>query len=208
MNRNVSDLDGPLDELVDAGILFPFDLVSVGYFDFRHQLLRDAIYPSVTIADRRRFHARAAEFGALLEGASEIHASMHYERAGMTEEAFRTALAGAKQAQAVCSHRESYALFQRAIDNMPASLSDAEQVQILMAFALEAGNVDRSLEEASFATRARQLALRIGDRDTAIEALTVLASNARREGAPIAARRAQAQQLHDEVLAAPPTQAN
>ena len=40
-----------------------------GLVDFRHQLLRDAIYRTSRSRDRRRFHARAGEFGAQLEGA-------------------------------------------------------------------------------------------------------------------------------------------
>ena len=45
------------------GFLYPFDYVDEGYFDFRHQLLRDAIYGSVPPAAAPRFHAQAAEFG-------------------------------------------------------------------------------------------------------------------------------------------------
>ena len=41
---------------------------SAASYDFRHQLLRDAIYRSVPVGDRRRYHARAGEFGAQLEG--------------------------------------------------------------------------------------------------------------------------------------------
>ena len=37
---------------------------------------------SVTVGERRRYHARAGEFGARLAGQSEIHASAHFERAG------------------------------------------------------------------------------------------------------------------------------
>ena len=40
--------------------------------------------------DARRFHARAGEFGAQLEGASEIHASVHYERAGHAPRGLRS----------------------------------------------------------------------------------------------------------------------
>ena len=44
MDRPVADLDGPLDELVANSFLFTFGSVDEGYFDFRHQLLRDALY--------------------------------------------------------------------------------------------------------------------------------------------------------------------
>ena len=62
------DVSGPLRELVDAGIVFPFQYLDQGYFDFRHPLLRDAIYTSVLPRDLRRFHGRAAEFNAELIG--------------------------------------------------------------------------------------------------------------------------------------------
>ena len=39
-----------------------------GFFDFRHQLLRDALYRTTPASDRRLFHARAGEFGAQLKG--------------------------------------------------------------------------------------------------------------------------------------------
>ena len=64
-------LDAPLQELIDHGVIVPAG--PQGMVDFRHRLLRDAIYRSVTLQDRRRYHARAAEFGARLEGQSEIH---------------------------------------------------------------------------------------------------------------------------------------
>ena len=53
---------------------------------------------TVQAGELRRLHARAAEFGGLIEGASEIHASVHFERAGMHREAYRAALAGARAA--------------------------------------------------------------------------------------------------------------
>src|SRR5262245_55606941 len=55
-------LDEPLQELIDTFVLEPPG--PRGLYDFRHQLLRDAIYRSVPVGDRRRYHARAGEFGA------------------------------------------------------------------------------------------------------------------------------------------------
>ena len=90
-----------------------------GLYDFRHQLLRDAIYRSVPVGDRRRLHARAGEFGAQLEGHSEIHSSLHFERAGLRRRAFEAALAGAREAARLSAHREAFELYRRAVDNMP-----------------------------------------------------------------------------------------
>ena len=64
-------------------------------------------------------HARAGEFGARLEGASEIHASVHYERAGLRREAFDAALAGAREAARLSARREAFELYHRAVNNMP-----------------------------------------------------------------------------------------
>jgi len=202
MNVQVDALDDPIQELVDHDIL---DLVErSGHFDFRHQLLRDALYRSVPVGDRRRFHARAAEFGAALEGASSIHASVHYERAGMTDDAFRTALAAARQAMAMSSHREAFELFRRAVDNLPATLPDAERVRILLQYSDAAANIDRNGLSAEFATRARELALRVGDPLAAIEALVNLNGIARREGESVTRRRDKARAMINEVEAAPP----
>jgi DNA-binding CsgD family transcriptional regulator len=202
MNRPVEALDDPIQELVDH------DLLDAGaeerHYDFRHQLLRDALYRSVPAGDRRRFHARAAEFGAMLEGASEIHASVHYERAGMTEEAFRTALAAAKQAMKLSSHREAFDLFRRAVDNMPATLPDAEKVGLLLIYSDAAGNIDHNALCADLASRARELALRSGNTFGAIEGLASLCVVARREGDSVTSRRDLARRLMNEVDAAPP----
>lgn len=77
MDLPTDALEGPLQELVDQAFLFPFGSEDVGFFDYRHQLLRDALYRTVPRSALRRLHARAGEFGAQLEGASEIHASVH-----------------------------------------------------------------------------------------------------------------------------------
>ena len=201
MNLPVESLDDPIQELVDQDVLDPVH--QSGQYDFRHQLLRDALYRSVPAGERRRFHARAAEFGGVLEGASDIHASMHYERAGMTEEAYRTALDAARQAMNLSSHREAFELCRRAIENMPASLPDEEKVKILLLFSDAAGNTDRNALMADFAGRARDLALRIGDPFGAIEALVNLTAAARREGQPITVRRDLARRVLSEIDAAP-----
>ena len=59
MDRPVAELEDALQELVDHGFLYEFGTVDEGYYDFRHQLLRDALYRSTPERDRRRYHARA-----------------------------------------------------------------------------------------------------------------------------------------------------
>ena len=201
MNVPVATLDGPVQELVDHDVLD--EAVGSGNYDFHHQLLRDALYRSVPIGDRRRFHARAAEFGALLEGASQAHASMHYERAGMTDQAFTSAFAAAKQAQAMSSHLEAFDLFRRAAENMPATLPQADRIRVLLRYAEAAYNVDRTRLAADLGVRARELAIQAGEPLLAAQALHAITLVGRRDGESLTVRRHQVEGLLNELEAIP-----
>jgi DNA-binding CsgD family transcriptional regulator/tetratricopeptide (TPR) repeat protein len=160
MDRPVADLDGPIAELVDRSYLY--DGGDVGFIDFRHQLLRDVLYRSVPASDLRRFHARAAEFGATLDGQSEIHSSVHFERAGLRTQAFRTALAGAREASRMSGRQEAYDLYRRAIDNMPIDLPAEQQAELYDEYSGAASAIER-IDQSESATRiARQRFLEAG----------------------------------------------
>ncbi|MEX0709904.1 MAG: AAA family ATPase [Chloroflexota bacterium] len=188
MDLPADALDAPLQELVDQAFLFPFGSEDRGFFDYRHQLLRDALYRTVAPATLRRLHARAGEFGASLEGASEIHASVHYERAGLRTQAFRAALSGAQAAAALSSHREACELYRRALDNMPATLEIAEQGALYEAYASEAAAIELHEEAEAAARLARDCYLEVGLAVEAARQLAALAGVARREARPFAAR--------------------
>lgn len=187
MDLPVDALDEPIQELVDHDVLDGPGLR--GMYDFRHQLLRDALYRSVSAKDRRRFHARAAEFGAQLEGASEIHASLHFERAGMHDEAFRAALAGARAAVRLSSYREAFELYRRAIENMPAGLPGPDRATILLEYSATTASTDRVQLSIDIAARARTIALESGDGLLAARALVRIALGSRRDGHPLVERR-------------------
>jgi DNA-binding CsgD family transcriptional regulator len=140
MDRPAGSLDEPLRELVDQALLVP--RVGRDEIDFRHALVRDAIYGDVPRGELRRLHARAAEFGSLQEGTSEVHASIHYERAGLRAQAFRAALAGARAASAVSSRRDAYELYRRAMDNLPDGLSDKELGDLFQEWSEAALSID------------------------------------------------------------------
>jgi DNA-binding CsgD family transcriptional regulator len=199
MNRPVEELDAPIQELLDHDVLDA--LHSGSQFDFRHQLLRDALYRTVPAGDRRRFHARAAEFGDQLEGSSTTHASMHFERAGMTAEAFTTALAAGEHAMRLASHREAFILLRRAVDNIPVSLDDSERARILLLFADANGNVDSNANATDLSIRAGQVARRAGNADVALEASFSLLEYARREGVSVTTRRDRARSFLNEIEA-------
>jgi DNA-binding CsgD family transcriptional regulator/tetratricopeptide (TPR) repeat protein len=205
MNRRAMELDQSLEELVDAGIIFPFDFVDQGFYDFRHQLLRDAIYRSTPIAERRRLHARAAEFGKDVAGASEVHASVHYERAGLKADAFRASVAGAKAAGAVVSRFEEFELYRRAIANIPDGLSAGELGDLYTAYGNAAFSVDdvAAIEEAM--TRARGYYLEAGRPIDAASALVSLSGHARRDVRPRNERVALLDQADAELAPLPPS---
>jgi DNA-binding CsgD family transcriptional regulator len=179
-------LDSPLRELVDQAFLEPPG--PRGLFDYRHQLLRDVLYQSIPASALRRLHARAGEFGAELEGASEIHASVHFERAGLPAQAFRAALSGARTAAPLSSHGEAYELYRRAVDNMPDDLDPAEKGAIFEAYGVEAAAIElhEAAEEAAHV--ARETYLIAGRPVDAARQLALLAGVARREARPIDGR--------------------
>ncbi len=190
LDRPLAELEPMLEELVDAAILRPFDYIDVGYYDFRHQLLRDAIYSSVSPSQRRRFHAQAAEFVMALESSSIVHASRHYERAGLRAQAFRASLKAAEEASRISARQEAYELYQRAIANMPGDLPVAERGRIYEQLADAAGAIERNQECSVAAARARELYLEAGMPLEAACQLLAISNIAGRDGAP-----------HDEVVA-------
>jgi DNA-binding CsgD family transcriptional regulator len=202
MDVPVGSLDAPLRELLDEHVLEPPGLR--GLYDFRHQVLRDVLYRSLAEHERRRLHARAGEFGGELEGASEIHASLHYERAGMTMQAFRSALQGARVATRLSSHREAFELYRRAVDNLPLELPVAEQAEIFGAYSMEAAAVEETdlCEWAAGEARARFQAA--GDDVAAATQLVTLIGMARRRARPVADRLAATQAALDEMRKLPP----
>jgi len=160
MDRPLAALDGPIEELVDRSYLY--DSGDVGWIDFRHQLLRDVLYRSVPATELRRLHARAAEFGAALEGQSEVHASVHFERAGLRSEAFKAALAGARAASRISGRQEAYELYQRAIANMSDDLPLDEQATLYDEYSNAAAAIERNDESERASNLARERYLEAG----------------------------------------------
>ena len=194
-------LEAPLQELVEYFVLDPPGLR--GLYDFRHQLLRDALYSTIPAWERRRFHARAGEFGAQLEGASEIHASVHYERAGLRRQAFEAAVAGAREAARLSAHREAFELERRAAANMPDDLDDGVRGALLDAFAVEA----LAIEENEIAERtfrdARAAYLDAGRPAKATEMLVGVLAIWRREARSVEEQAALAASLFEELEKVP-----
>ena len=204
MDRPLVDLEDALAELVDHGFLYEFSTIDAGYYDFRHQLLRDTLYRAMPERDRRRYHARAGEFGSALEGAKEVHASLHYERAGMPELAYHAARSGGDEAARLSAHREAFELYRRAVENMPQDTSDLERAELLERYASQAGAIEENdiAEEATWQARAAYQAAGKWDQATLI--LVMILTLWRRQGTPVRERRALIQQAEAELAELPP----
>jgi predicted ATPase len=186
MDTSPAELDEPLRELIDQAFLDPPG--RRGLYDYRHQLLRDALYRTVPPSELRRLHARVGEFGGELEGASEIHASVHFERAGLRAQAFRAALSGARTAAKLSSHREAFELYRRAVENMPADLDAAEQGALYEAYGVEAAAIELHDVAERAALTGRERFFEAGRPVDAARQLTTLAGIARREAHPLEVR--------------------
>ncbi|MBI2775966.1 MAG: AAA family ATPase [Chloroflexi bacterium] len=186
LDRSLSDLEPAIQELVDAAILYPFDYIDSGYYDFRHQLLRDAIYGAVPPGQLRRYHARAAEFVMTLEASNVVHASRHYERAGLRPQAYRTSLSAAREASRISARHEAFELYERAVANMPADLSLEEQADLFASLAGAANAIERNEESVAAAIRARELYVAAGKPLQAADMLGMTATGPARDGSPSA----------------------
>ncbi|MHB8399834.1 MAG: ATP-binding protein, partial [Candidatus Limnocylindrales bacterium] len=202
MDVPIETLEAPLQELVDHFVLDPPGLR--GLYDFRHQLLRDALYRTIPVSQRRRFHARAGEFGAKLEGASEIHASVHYERAGLRRQAFVAAIAGAREAARLSAHREAFELYRRAVANAPDDLDDGDRGALLEAYGSEASAIEENeiAERTSHEAQAAYLAA--GQPAKAAQMLVGVLGIWRREARSIVDRSNLAVALLTRIDALPP----
>jgi len=205
VGRPLGEVEPALDELIEAAIIHPFDYIDQGYYDFRHQLLRDAIYSAVPPSQARRFHAQAAEFVMGLEASSIVHASRHYERAGLKPQAFRASLTAAREASRIAARHEAYELYERAIANMPADLPVDEQAELNESFSDAAGAIERNEESVAAASRARELYLEAGRPLEAAVMLMNMSIHAARGGRSHAELRAYADQGLAEIADLPVT---
>ena len=135
--------------LVEAGA----DEVS---FDFRHALIRDALYADVSLPRRRELHERVAR-AAVNRSDNAAFVSAHFEQAGLASLAFGPARAGALAATGVSAHRVALALYRRALRTMPADISVDDHAQLLAALGNEAAALDDNADAAAALGAAHEL---------------------------------------------------
>jgi len=110
---------GDLEELVSARILIKRLRVEGPMYSFRHALIRDAAYESMSAESRTRSHELIArqlqrKFPALAEAQPDVVAH-HYERAGLFDKAMSFWHLAAQRASALSAHVEAMSHVQRAL---------------------------------------------------------------------------------------------
>ncbi len=149
-----------LNELVARFFLVESD--SPGRYDFRHALIQEAIYRQLSVPERTRLHGRAVDLMVQRGGVPDAVLSYHHERAARHDDAFRTALAGARTAAAISSNREAFELFGRALRNLPRDLPPLEHARALGEFAAAAAASDDNVTASVAYSSARERYLAAG----------------------------------------------
>ena len=149
-----------LRELQDAYFVLPgVDAVS---FDFRHALIRDALYADTDLPVRRRLHERVA-LTAAERGYRGAFISAHFEQAGCSGPAYEHAVAAAGEATSMSAHGEALELYRRAVRNVPDELSALDRAALFAALGDEAAATDDNTAAAQAYRAAHELAADAGD---------------------------------------------
>jgi len=154
------EVAGALRELQDAYLVLPgADAVT---FDFRHALIRDALYADTGLPLRRRLHERVAR-AAVDRGYRGAFISAHFEQAGLPGPAYEYAAAAAAEAAALSAHGEALGLYRRAVRSLPAGLAAPDRAALLAALGDEAAATDDNAAAAQAYQTAHELATGAGD---------------------------------------------
>jgi predicted ATPase len=111
-------LTARLDALVGAAVLVREGSGGPPQYQFRHTMIRDAVYDGLRPALRRELHGQVAAAIAQAPAADldeqQALLAQHYQQAGRPAEALPHFLAAARQAQARYAHAEARALYAQA----------------------------------------------------------------------------------------------
>ena len=132
-------------------------------FDFRHALIRDALYGEVPLPRRRQLHEQVANAG-VERGYNNAFVSAHFDQATLGRQAYLHALLAAREATDVSSHREAFQLYRRALRNLPPDTSPGEHAVLLAALGAEAAAIDDNEAAAEAYNNAHALWTSAGDR--------------------------------------------
>ena len=135
-------IEAPLQELIDNFVLDPPGDRTV--YDFRHQLLRDAIYRSVPVGDRG-----GSTPGPLNSAPSSRARPRSIHRCttsgpGMRSRGIRGRARRARGKRRASPHREVFDLYRRAVEHMPDDLDPRRAREILEAYGVAASSIEEN----------------------------------------------------------------
>lgn len=148
------DRSGPeaaLDELERTHFLVR---TAASGFDFRHALIRDAVYAALPSTRRRVLHGRVVDGAA---GLSDALLSLHCERAGRAGQAYALARSAAERASALSAHREAVDLYRRAQRTVLGSVGGRERADLNRLLGAELAAADANREAETHFDRAIEL---------------------------------------------------
>jgi len=112
-------------------------------FDFRHALIRDALYEDMTPFRKRTVHAAVAE-ASERAGIRRSYLSEQFELAQMPAQAHAHAIAAAQAAAGLSAHREAAELYERALRTVADDASAAELAHLHTRLGIELAAIDQN----------------------------------------------------------------
>lgn len=160
-------------------------------FDFRHALIRDAIYSGVPPNRKRALHAAIAR-AAREAGIRDAYISEQFERAHLPAEAHEHAKLAAETASHASAHREAAVLYARALRTVSATADPHEVAHLHSRLGVELTATDDNARAAEHFEEAIRLYLELGDVTTAAQHVPNLMSVRHLLGEGLTARVARA----------------
>lgn len=156
-------------------------------FDFRHALIRDALYEDMTPFRKRTVHAAVAR-ASEAAGLGRSYLSEQYELAQMPDEAYRHALAAGIAAARISAHREAAELFERALRTMPEDSPPDQKAFLGSRLGIELAAIDQDDRAEVCFEAAIENYRAAGDIDAAVRLTTNLMNSRHLTGADLDAR--------------------
>ena len=174
-------LQGSLDRLIEAGLVFAHSTEPQRHYLFKHAMVRDAAYDSLLHRDRRRLHAAVATALERLSPAQARHEpellAYHYTEARMTPQALRywavaalRALQRSANLEAIAQTAQAFALLATLPDTRERRVQELG-LRFLSGSALWAAKGFASPEVEQTFLRAQELAAEVGDAAQTVVAL-------------------------------------
>lgn len=135
-------------------------------FDFRHALIRDAIYAEIPPNRRRALHSAIAR-ASQESGIRDAYVSEQFERAHLPTDAHRHAVLAAESARRASAHREAAVLFSRALRTVGSSSDPVEVAYLHCRLGIELTAVDDNEAAAEHFEEAIRRYRELGDPATA-----------------------------------------